>query len=103
MKNIGFFDEMKLYANNGSIKDNIVNEIDYDKKKVVLYLKNGKRIAGCPKEVIDCLTGKKIASSFGVYNDGEYEWCDFLIYHIEKYNIELPQGFIDKVMRNVIK
>jgi hypothetical protein len=37
-----------------------------------------------------------ISSSFLVYNDGEYEWCDFLIYHIQKYNVCLPEEFIKK-------
>lgn len=94
---IGFFSEMNLYADNGSIHDNIVDEINYDKKKVIEYLSKQRRIAGCPKTTIDCATGKRIADSFSVYNDGEYEWCDFLIYHIINYNILLPQKFIDKI------
>lgn len=28
---------------------------------------------------------------------GEYEWCNFLVYHIEHYNIRLPKEFIDKI------
>ena len=97
MKSIGFFREMYLYVDVGSIKDYLVENIDYDKKKVIDYLKNQKRIAGCPRSAIDCLTGKEIARSFFVYSDGEYEWCDFLVYHIEHYNIRLPKEFIDKI------
>ena len=75
MKSIGFFSEMKLYQNDGSIKDNLVDDVNYDKEKIIEYLKSQK---------------EKISDSFSVYNDGEYKWCDFLIYHIEKYNIKLP-------------
>lgn len=96
MKYIGFFSEMKLYADNGSIKENIVEKNEYNKKKVIGYLLKQKRIAGCPKTAIDCVTGEKISDSFSVYNDGEFEWCDFLIYHIEKYNIKLPKELINK-------
>ena len=94
---LGYFSEMKLYKDSGSINNHIVSDIGYNKSKVIEYLSKQKRIAGCPRQAIDCVTGKKISDSFSVYTDGEYEWCDFLIYHIKKYNIALPQTFIDKV------
>lgn len=87
---------MNLYNNDSSIKDSIIKSVNYDKKKIIDYLNKQKRIAGCPREAIDCMTGKKIADSFSVYNDGEFEWCDFLIYHIEKYNLKLPIELINK-------
>ena len=98
MKSIGFFSEMQLYADNGSIHENIADSVNYDKTKVIDYLKGQKRIAGCPKKAIDCITGKTISDSFSVFTDGEYEWCDFLIYHIEKYNLKLPAGLIEKAL-----
>lgn len=97
MKYIGFFDEMKLYVNNGSVKEYFVEKVNYDKCKVIEYLRKQRRIAGCPREGIDCITGEAISPSFSVFNDGEYEWCDFLIYHIMNYNIWLPEEFIKKV------
>ena len=98
MKAIGVFDEMHAYENCGSIKDFIVTKVDYDKKKVIDYLSSHKRIAGCPREAIDCITGKKISESFSVFSDGEFTWCDFLIYHIQKYNIALPKDFVKKIL-----
>lgn len=97
MVNIGCFSEMSCYADNGSIKEHITTNIDYDKRKVISYLKSQKRIASCPREAIDCITGEVIASSFSVYTDGEYQWCDFLLYHIEKYSIKLPKGLLNKI------
>lgn len=88
---------MKLYADNGSIQVHIVETIEYNKDKVIKYLSNQKRIAGCPRTAIDCVTKKEISSSFSVFTDGEYEWCDFLIYHIKEYNIKLPKEFINKI------
>ena len=95
MINIGFFSEMNISMhNNGSIKDHIVSSVSYDKDKVIKYLDSFGRQAICPREAIDCVTGKVIASSFAVNDDGEYCWPDFLSYHLRKYNIKLPKGFI---------
>lgn len=94
---IGFYKEMQFINNCGSIKDFLVDNVDYDKKKVIDYLKSGKLIAGCPRAAFDCITKEKLSNSFLVYTDGEYDWCDFLMHHIEKYNIILPQKFIDKI------
>jgi len=100
---IGFFSEMNLSAHNdGKIADYIVDKVNYDKKAVIDYLKSFKHKAGCPKAAIDCVTGKEISPSFRVYNDGEYCWADFLIYHIEKYNIKLPQDFINKIQAKTV-
>ncbi|MCD7835289.1 MAG: hypothetical protein LUG83_01235 [Lachnospiraceae bacterium] len=74
---IGFFSEMHLYADNGTVKENIVDEINYDREKVISYLEKQKRLGGCPRAGIDCVTGKEITPSFLVYSDGENEWCDF--------------------------
>ena len=97
MKYLGYFSEMNLYEDSGPLSENIIEEVSYDKEKVIKYLLSQKRIAGCPKKTIDCGTTEVIANSFSVYSDGEYEWCDFLPYHIRKYNIKLPQDFIAKV------
>ena len=102
MKQIGFFKEMNLYANTGSINDAIVRAVNYDKSKVIAYLNNGKRIALCPRNPIDCVTGTPIGLSFSIYNDEdeEYEWGDFLVYHIRKYNIKLPDDFLMKIEKD---
>ena len=96
---IGFFTEMKITMfDNGSIKNHLVSEVNYDKKKIIDYLNSFGRQAVCPRYAIDCVTGENISGSFSVIDDGEYCWCDFLTYHIEKYNIKLPDKFIEKIM-----
>ena len=86
-------------ADSGSVKCFLADTTPYDKQKVIAYLKSQKRVAGCPKAAIDCVTGEQISPSYSVYTDGEYDWCDFLIYHIEKYNVLLPQDFIEHIMK----
>lgn len=102
MKHIGWFSEMHIsMADNGSVKDFVSETETYDKEKVIEYLKTQKRVAGCPRTAIDCVTGNEIAPSFSVFTDGEYDWCDFLIYHIEKYNVLLPQDFLEHIFKQV--
>lgn len=98
MIEVGFFSEMKCYSDNGSIFEYLTDKVDYDKEKVIHYLERQKRIAGCPRESIDCITGEIIFPSFSIYTDDEYSWGDFLIYHIRKYNIKLPQGLVKKAL-----
>ena len=100
MINVGFFSEMKVFDDNGSIKDHIVESVSYDKSKVVKYLESFNYKAICPRASIDCVTGEIISSSFKVYEDNEFRWCDFLIYHIKKYNIKLPEKLINKASAN---
>lgn len=99
MISIGFFSEMNISAHDdGSIKEHICKDADYDKEKIIKYLSSFKHKASCSREAIDCMTGETISPSFRIYNDGEYCWADFLIYHIQKYNIKLPQHFVEKIM-----
>lgn len=85
-------------ANNGSIKQFIVSKVNYDKKKILDYLQNGKKEANCPKPTYDIISGKMISTSFTVLTDGEYIWKNDLPYYVDKYNIKLPQSFIEKVI-----
>ena len=96
MTNVGCFSEMHVFDDCGSIRGYLVDAVNYDVEKIVNYLSSFEHFSSCPRAAIDCVTGEVIAPSFRVYNDGEYCWCDFLIYHIKKYNIKLPQGLIDK-------
>lgn len=100
MKSVGFFEEMNLYENNGSIKDFIVEEVHYNKEKVCEYLLNNKVVGICARHPIDIITGEEIASGFRIIVDGEYEWPDFLAYYVRKYNIKLPVKLIQKIDAN---
>lgn len=101
MIDVGCFSEMNIFSNNGSVKKHIISKVNYDKTKIIKYLESFKYKASCPKNAIDCVTNEIISSSFKVYDDGEFRWCDFLIYHIKKYNIKLPQKMIEKANANL--
>jgi len=94
---LGIFSEMGTHDSVGSIKDFLCDNVDYDKTKVLKYLRSFKHFAGCPRAAIDCVTGEEISPSFLCYDDGVYFWDSYLPYHIEKYNIRLPEGFLKRV------
>lgn len=88
---------MKLFQDQGPANSFIKETPRYNKSKVLEYLKSGKKIASCPRKAIDCFTGEKISDSFSIHSDGEYCWGDFLIYHLKKYDINLPREFLIKI------
>lgn len=67
------------------------------KTKVLEYLKKGKSIAACPGDFRDPITDKSLGVN-EILTDGEYEWKESLYYIVDKYDVELPQKFLDKVI-----
>ena len=96
---LGWFKEFETIENIGSIKEYLVDEISYSKSSVIAYLKKGRRQASCPREIKDPITNEILADYFAVYTDLEYCWLDILPHLIEKYNIQLPEDFIQKCNR----
>ena len=60
---LGFFSEFDLsMADNGSIKNFIIDRVDYDKDRIIRYLKNGREEVNCSKlcgQYKNSLYGKK--------------------------------------------
>ncbi len=101
MNYVGCFSEMKLgVMDSGSVHNSVSENVTYDKQALIKRLKEHKHIASCPRAAIDCITGKKISQSFLVFRSEDFVWCDFLIYHIQNYNIELSEDFIKHIMQN---
>lgn len=101
MRYIGFYNEMNTtLADNGSIKDAVIDEISYDRNAIVAYLKAGREIAYSGKDCFDLFTGDLIAPGFSLQSDGVFGWRGDLAYHVENYNIDLPKDFIMHVMLN---
>ena len=98
---LGFFSEFNLsMADNGSIKNFIIDRVDYDKDRIIRYLKNGREEAVCPKVVYDLINNTIISTSFSVLSDGEYVWRNDFEYYVKNYNIKLPDDFIRKIYKS---
>ena len=96
-KTVGYFSEMNLHCDNGSIKEHLRDCVAYDKEAVCEYLKRQKILGVYPRDIIDCLTGDVIASNLTIMSDGTYKYPASLIYHVENYNIDLPDEFISNM------
>ena len=46
---------------------------------------------------MDVIAGKRINSEWVLHSDGVYEWTSDITYYYEKYNLILPQDFINHV------
>lgn len=68
------------------------------KEKVLKYLRNSKVIAAAPGIMKDVFMEKTISGEMLAYSDGEYYWGSEAIYYFEKYDLKLPDAFIDKII-----
>lgn len=73
------------------------NPID-GKAKVLRYMKKAKVIATAAGSAKDFLTGETIRQPLTCQSDGQYTWRSDIVYFFEKYNLELPEAFIQKVL-----
>lgn len=69
-----------------------------NKEKVLRHLRNSKVIAAAPGIMKDVFTKQTINGEMLAYSDGEYYWGSEAIYYFEKYNLKLPDTFIDKII-----
>ena len=100
MVSLCFFDEFGTNIKDGSIKTFLTDKVMYDKFSVAKYLRNGKKIASCPKSLIEPIKGSVIANSFAILSDDKYFWVENLADLVEKYNITLPKEFLKAVQND---
>jgi len=67
-------------------------------REIITYLKNGKVTLVAPSCAVDVISGERIDRTNCIMTDGEYTWSNMLIYYIQKYNLELPGEFVNKIM-----
>lgn len=89
-----FYNDDKL----PSIKQSFTQYTPEQKTKVLNYLKNGNKGAIAPGKMTDVISGEVIDGELCCYSDGKYGWRSDLIYYFEKYNIELPEDFVNMVV-----
>jgi len=96
---VGLIKEHGNAANSKSIIDLMNQPLDQHKKsKVVDYMKRGSIIASCPSSIVDKLEPSIRLRSHYVQADEIYQWNSYLIYYLEKYDVELPEEFVNHVL-----
>lgn len=96
-KSLGYFDELCPGMDFPSMKECVHDEPPDNKEIVLKYLKSGKK-AGLAGGLVQDAFSKKHVGIQTHYSDGEWHWTESVIYHYDKYNIELPQEFIERVI-----
>jgi len=69
-----------------------------DRTEVVKYLSSAPLFVACPGLEGDVLDPSvQTAGPLHILTDGEWEWPAVLAYYVQKYNIGLPQDFLDHI------
>lgn len=103
MKIIGEYRELCNNNKYPSIKENISKIEMVNKKQILKYLKEGKKTMAAPSIRRDIFTGNIIRGEYVVMDDGEFAWTSEVTYYVEKYNLILPDKFINHVLNRVEK
>ncbi len=69
-------------------------------KEIITYMEKGKvrAVGGRPKDLI---TGETLPSTNYFMGDGVYSWTSTLIYYVKRYNLKLPDDFIEHVKKQI--
>mgnify|MGYP001027774742 FL=1 len=95
---LGKYVEFNPGFNLPSIKTDFADSPYKGQKEIVEYLKKGKLVlVRCGRDE-DVITHERLPGEAGLRTDGEYSWNANLYYYVEKYNLKLPEKFVDKVL-----
>ncbi len=96
---LGFFREFKSgRSNNDSIRDFVSSEPSRHKAIILSYLRLGDRMGWTMEKSPDVIDGTHQPDSASPVTDGHWVWRADLAHYVEKYNLRLPQEFIDTVV-----
>ena len=97
---IGETRELDRDNNLPSIKD-LINQPIEGKSKIIEYMKKSEVIAVAPAIVRDVLNPEIRLPELFLMSDGVYGWRSDVIYYVEKYDMALPDEFVQHVLNQV--
>ena len=83
-----------------SIKD-LVNKPIIGKDKIINYMKNCKITSASPAIITDLINPEIKLTELYCMTDGKYGWRSDVIYYVEKYDMELPEEFVQHVLQQL--
>ena len=95
---LGEFDEFGPGFGLPSIKEFISSEPHEYKDTILEYMNAGNGCMASPSFITDVITGERVLRPRVTMHDGVYLWSSSLIYHVEKYNVRLPEEFVRHVL-----
>lgn len=81
-----------------SMKDDCADAPSPFCQKILAYLNNGKLILASPSSAVDVFSRERIDQTNCILTDGEYSWSNSLGYYIQKYNLQIPKEFENKIL-----
>lgn len=100
IEKIGFWKEYTLYPDDNSVHDLVFNEKQPNKKEILEYLDSGVRVL-LTRGVNECKLHGNIFAPYGkVFFDGKWLWSEGFVYYFKKYNLEIPQRFLEHIEKN---
>lgn len=85
---------------NESVLDHRSSQEIPEKGTVLRYLKKGKDDGVRCSGIYDFVKNEPQFDTIHLFTDGEYYWDSEEIYHFEKYNIELNEEFVQRVLNS---
>lgn len=68
------------------------------KDEIISYLNGGEVGLACSAFSHDVFTGEQLGIREQTRHDDAYEWGEDLAYYVERYNVRLPQDFVDHIL-----
>ena len=68
-----------------------------EKGKLLAYMQSFDPYAAAGR-ITDCVTGERLRKEDVGYTDGTFMWTSQDVYHIDKYNAAVTNGFLERVM-----
>jgi hypothetical protein len=81
----------------------LINKPIKEKKKIIEYMKKSQVIAVAPARVYDVINPDNKIPELFIMTDGKYGWRSDVIYYVEKYDMELPEEFIEHALNEIKK
>jgi hypothetical protein len=83
-----------------SIKDLIYKPIK-EKEKIIKYMKQSKILCAAPAIVTDLINPEIRFAELFFMHDSKYAWRSDVIYYFDKYDMELPEEFIQHALKHL--
>ena len=101
LKRFGFFDSVSLEQRKAQLVQLIGENEHAQKASVLRYLRGGEQlmlVAGIVRDPLD--PNRPIIGSPHILTDGTWAWSADVTYYVEKYNLRLPEEFLESMKAN---
>ena len=97
---VGQYEEFSPGMGLPSIKEHIQREPHKSKAALLKHLRSGQVHMVTASRIVDILSGEKTNIELVFMNDGKYSWTSKIPYYVDKYNLQLPDDFVEHVLKN---